>query len=161
MTDTTATPNNDAISDSTKGCILINVEVGLPDTGIYPMTLSATELANGTKLPVITINNDEDCAADGFDVIFNQDLGKDDFVRFNFILPTGWNFQAYPFHSVGGSQNTAVNWGWTEAGDLNQAYIDVWNTETLAWNLEFDLALINPEKQDVKIDPKLGGRRGS
>jgi len=161
MTDTTAAPTTDTINDSSEGLILINVEVGLPDSGIYPMTLAATEVAKDTKLPIITINNNQDCAADGFDVVFNRDLSTTGCVRFNFILPKGWSYQAYPFCPVGDSHNAASKWGWTKAGDLTQAYIDVWNVETLAWDLEFDLALINPKKQDVKIDPKLGGRRGS
>lgn len=161
MTETTATPTNDAINDSTNGCILINVEVGLPDTGFYPMTLSATEVATNKKLPVITINNDQDCADDGFDVIFNKDLGPQDYVRFNFILSKGWSYQEYPFYSVGSAKNIASTWGWTKAGDLTQAYIDVWNTKTLSWDFEFDLALVDPAKKEVKIDPKLGGRRGS
>lgn len=158
MNQTSTNAQVDVINDTSSALMLINVEVALTDSTVYPVTFTPTG-SDGQKYSAFTINSaDPNCENDGFEVVFKNLNGDEGEVRFNFQLNGNWQFQTEPFTAKGDTNN--LRWGWTKPGCTNEAYIDAFNFDAQEWQSNFNLQLIDPSNQNQTVDPVLVGRRG-
>lgn len=162
MTDLANAPNVDVIVDKHARNIDLDIHIGFDASPkCYPMNIVVVK-PDWKK----TIENEDDCSEDGFDIIFDGRAKNTSSVTLTFTLPEGWSFQSTPFSSVGNGNSirnatshgaASIPIGLPEG--TMQAWIKVENNQNGKWDFNFSLLVIDPENNKLSIDPTLGGRR--